>query len=91
MKVVGAGLGAEPGRIERPRKARAPEEASREDRELGPSRPARRALRWPGPCAWGRGLAPPPEVAGSRAEGRAWGWVAGGQGDQGPGARGLAL
>ena len=37
MKVVGAGLEAEPGRIERRRKARAPEEASREDWEPGPS------------------------------------------------------
>lgn len=38
MKVVGAGLEAELGRIERPRKARAPEEASREDREPGPAK-----------------------------------------------------
>lgn len=90
MKVVGAGLGAEPGRIERPRKARAPEEASREDRELGPSKAgAAGSTLAPGPAPGGGGLAPPPEGRGVQGRGKAWGWVRG-RGEQGPGSQGLS-
>lgn len=74
MKVVGAGLGAEPGRIERPRKAPAPEEASREDREPAPAK-AGGAGPTPAP---GLGLGAGgwhrlPKATGVQGRGKAWG------------------
>ena len=89
MKVVGAGLEAEPGRIERPRKALAPEEASREDWEPGPSKAgAAGSTLATGPAPGGGGLAPPPE--GRRGPGPRKGLGVRGWGEQGPGAQGLS-